>query len=400
MTTPPIRKATLAVTVSLLLFGKATSANNKIYDDLEISDNNRYYHEQLSFNDVVEPTTSPQRSINIPANTFALSPSLRAGLAHAARYLQSQNPNRTVAKRGLNIPNRTLSQTLNKLLNWGDAIHPQSLQQHFDLIPLSNKQSQNSKFTGYYTPIIRARSKPNAQFHYPIYRSPMSSRLRLLTRSQISSGALNNRGLEVAWTDDPVGLFYMQIQGSGVLEYDNGQRVPLQFDGSNERRFRSPSDFMQSRGLISGNLGRDRIQKWLYANPAYLEPVLNSNPRYVYFKPAYGHVVTASGMPITPGHSVAVDTDYIPFGSIILAEVPIINSRGQTLGAEWKILLPQDRGIAIKGPARMDIYTGKGEQARQIANQLTGYGRAFILLNRSNTQLTQYHATDLPYPTM
>jgi membrane-bound lytic murein transglycosylase A len=77
-----------------------------------------------------------------------------------------------------------------------------------------------------------------------------------------------------------------------------------------------------------------------------------------------------------------VDTNYIPFGAVILAEMPIINSQGQVTGNKWQLLFPQDRGDAIKGPARMDIYTGIGEAARATANSLTGYGRAYLLLSK------------------
>ena len=385
----PLGEVILVITAPLF-FGGTVHASNDFFNDLQTIGNDRYIQSDMNssdFLDSIPPTTN--QSISIPANTFTLSPSLRSGLSHAARYLQTQNPNLSVAKRGVNISNNTLSQTLHALLNWNGDLAPESLHQQFDLVPLSNKESQSSKFTGYYTPIIQAQARPDSRYRYPIYRSPMSKQLRLLSRSQISHGVLRNKGLEVAWTNDPIGLFYMQIQGSGVLEYANGQRTTLTFDGSNEKPFRSLSKYMKEKGLISGNMGRERMQKWLYSHPAHLDQAMNSNPRYVYFKPTTRGARTASGMPIIPGHSVAVDTDYIPFGSVVLAEIPIINSKGQKLGAEWKILLPKDRGIAIKGPARMDIYTGKGEQARQTANQLTGTGRAYLLVNRPTTKLTQ-----------
>lgn len=392
MTFPPKGKALLALVTPLLLFGESIHANTDFLDDLQLLGNDRYIRSNMSASDFMEPApapVSPRHSVNVPSSTFKISASLRSGLSNAAQYLQSQNPNLTVAKRGVNVSNRTLSQTLYALLRWDGNLGLHSLQQQFDLLPLANNQTQSSKFTGYYTPMIQASASPDAQYQYPIYRSPMSAQLRRLTRGQISQGALRNKGLEVAWTNDPIGLFYMQIQGSGILQYANGKKVSLHFDGSNEKRFRSLSHFMKNHGLMNGSMGRERIQKWLYANPGYLDQAMNSNPRYVYFKPASNDVLTASGMPIIPGHSVAVDTDYIPFGSVILAEVPILNSKGQTLGVDWKILLPQDRGVAIKGPARMDIYTGTGEQARLIANQLTGKGRAYLLLNKPDTQLSQ-----------
>lgn len=388
MKLPPLGKVILVITAPLLFSGTLHASSN-FFDDLQTLGNDRYVQSNLNASDFIDSITPPSQRVSIPTDTFTMSPSLRDGLSHAARYLQSQNPNLSVAKRGVNISNRTLSQTLRVLLEWNGDLAPESLHQEFDLLPLSNKQNQNSKFTGYYTPIIKAQAQPDSQYRYPIYRSPMGKQLRHMSRSQISNGALKNKGLEVAWTNDPIGLFYMQIQGSGVLEYSNGQRTSLTFDGSNEKPFRSLSHYMKRQGLMNGSMGRERMQKWLYSHPDHLDNAMNSNPRYVYFKPATKGAQTASGMPIIPGHSVAVDTDFIPFGSVVLAEVPIINSKGQRLGAEWKILLPQDRGTAIKGPARMDIYTGKGEQARQSANQLTGSGRAYLLVNRPTTQLSQ-----------
>jgi len=387
----PLAKVLLAV-ASPLLFSPTLHANAPIYSDTHIFESDPYIYNTFKASDFLDPapqTPTIHRMSGQTSSAFSLSAPLVQGLQQTARYLRSQNPNRIVAKRGAKLSNRVLSHTLETLLQWSGELAPYTLQRHFDLIPLTQGTTQTSKFTGYYTPMLKASAQPNAQYRYPIYRSPMANHLRKLSRGHISRGALQGKGLEVAWTNDPIGLFYMQIQGSGILEYSNGKRTSLHFDGSNEHPFRSIAQYMKQRGLINGNLGRERIQQWLYANPSYLEPAMNSNPRYVYFKPDSKGVKTASGLPIVPGHSVAVDTDYIPFGSVVLAEVPIINSKGQTLGAEWKILLPQDRGAAIKGPARMDIYTGKGEQARKIANQLTGHGKAYLLVNRQETQLSQ-----------
>ncbi|RUM77083.1 MAG: murein transglycosylase A, partial [Sulfurovum sp.] len=197
-------------------------------------------------------------------------------------------------------------------------------------------------------------------------------------------GALKNKGLEIAWTNDPVGLFYVHIQGSGVLQLPNGEKKSLKFDGSNEKPFRSIAKYMQNQGLLRGNPSRDVIQKWLEQHPSSMRSVFNTNPRYIYFTLDDGKVKTASGVPVISGHTVAVDTKYIPFGAVILAKVPIINSWGKIVGNEWRILFSQDRGNAIKGPARIDIYTGVGEQARKMANNLTGHGKMYLLLNKSS----------------
>lgn len=383
----PLSKVILTITAPLFLSGFA-NAFTPVFPETQFSSNDRYTRSTFNKSDFLwQPNT--EDTVYEPVQTQqAISGELKNSLFQLSMYLRTRNPNQLVAKNGVNLHIHTLSRTLDSLLSWNGKLEPHSLRSQFELMPLATSTNQSTKFTGYYTPIIKAHTKPDAKFRYPIYRSPMARSLRKLSRSMISQGALKNKGLEVAWTNDPVGLFYMQIQGSGVLEYQNGQRLTLMFDGTNDKPFKSLAKHMQKMGYLKANLGRKAIQKWLSANPEYLQATFNSNPRYVYFKPSHKDLVTASGMPIVPGLSVAVDTDFIPFGSVLLAEVPIKNSKGKTLGSEWKILLPQDRGIAIKGPARMDIYTGQGETARIVANRLTGFGKAFLLRKRQNTVLS------------
>jgi len=383
----PLPKVILTITTSLLLSGLA-NAFTPVLHESQFASSDRYDRSAFDESDFL--WVPNVKTLGYKPNTNqAISGDLKNSLLQVANYLRAQNPNRLVAGRGANLPIHTLSSTLNSLLRWNGKIDPLDLQHQFDLMPLTTSEQQSTKFTGYYTPMIKASSHPVGDFIHPIYRSPMDGNLRRLSRSQISQGALNNKGLEIAWTNDPIGLFYMQIQGSGILEYPTGLRMTISYDGSNEKPFRSLARHMQQMGYLRGNLGRDAIQNWFAANPSYLQVVLNSNPRFIYFKPSTKNLTTASGLPIVAGVSVAVDTDYIPFGSVLLAEVPRRSAKGQYLGSEWKLLLPQDRGIAIKGPARMDIYTGAGEAARINANRLTGLGRAFLLRDRLITQLSQ-----------
>ncbi len=384
----PLPKVVLAITSSLLISGFA-NAFTPVFPDTQFASNDRYNRSTFDESDFLWVPNTRKPNYETAERNRAITGDLKNSLFQMAKYLRTQNPNRVVARRGANLSNHMLSSTLNALLRWDGQLSPQGLQNQFDLLPLGNSTQQNTKFTGYYTPTVKASARPVGDYIYPIYRSPMAGSLRLLSRKMISEGALNNKGLEVAWTNDPIGLFYMQVQGSGVLEYRTGLRMTLSFDGSNEKPFRSLAKYMQKMGYLQGDLGREAIQNWFSANPGYLQEAMNSNPRYVFFKPSKKDLITASGLPIVSGVSVAVDTDYIPFGSVLLAQVPIINTKGQRLGFEWKLLVPNDRGIAIKGPARMDIYTGRGEAARVNANRLTGFGKAFLLRNRQSTQLSQ-----------
>ena len=316
---------------------------------------------------------------------------VRLGLKNVIDYLRGNNLNRRVAPNSVNVSNRQLADTASALMKWQGEFSPETMKDNFYFMELRDNNKAQSKFTGYYTPTVSAQLYSDAEYRYPIYKSPMSNK-RLLSRKEIVAGGLANQGFEIAWTNDPLGLFYLHIQGSGVLQFANGKRKSLKFDGTNGKPFRSIARYMQNRGLISGNPSRSKIKQWLDRHPHEMEDILNINPRFIYFtlntSVVNDIVKTASGMPVVPGHTIAVDTKYIPFGSVILAEVPIINSLGQVMGNEWRVLFSQDRGDAIKGPARMDIYTGAGESARKMANNLTGYGKAYLLLSKPEYEQT------------
>lgn len=328
------------------------------------------------------PTNKKKTNLSYPVSIQPYK--VRQGLQYTIDYLQRNNLNKHVATRAKEISkltNRNLATTVDALLNWHQALTPEAMQDDFYLIDLIRGQSGKSKFTGYYTPIVKAQLQANAEYRYPIYKKPKWN-LRKASRAEISAGALANKGYEVAWTNDPVGLFYVHIQGSGILEFSNGKRKSLTFDGHNDRTFESIAVQMKKRGLIGANPSREKIQQWLSQHPEQMDKILSLNPRYIYFTLSDDVTRTSSNTPVIPGHTVAVDTGYIPFGSVILAEVPIINNKGKIEGKEWRILFPQDVGNAINGPARMDIYTGVGELARERANSLTGFGKAYLLLNK------------------
>ncbi len=345
----------------------------------------RYGYQTLSLGSFADTKNYQSTSSDFSNNNTepeAIRPwQIRLGLKSAISYLKRNNPNKTVARKGVNVTNQELIDTANILLDWYGDYTPEAMREHFYLQQLYRGNLNKSKFTGYYTPIISAQLHPDDEYRYPIYRSPSFEKSHL-SRSEIAAGALMNQGLEVAWTNDPIGLFYIHIQGSGILKLPSGKKISLKFDGSNNKAYKSIASYMKKEGLIASNPSRNEVKKWLDNHPDKMDKVFNINPRFIYFTLNEKNTTTASGTPIITGHTVAVDTNYIPFGAVILAEVPVINSRGQAVGNEWRLLFPQDRGNAITGPARMDIYTGIGEAAREKANSLTGYGRAYLLLNK------------------
>lgn len=307
----------------------------------------------------------------------------RKGLLNQISYLKKTWRNKKAVSPASGVSRHQLVTSVQQLLKWHDS--NANLAEHFELRNLQDNRTNTVDMTGYYTPVLQASRTPNYRYKYPIYRSPKGSR-RFLSRAQITSGALANANLEIAWVADPIDLFYVHVQGSGILKFPNGSSSVLRYAASNKKDFRKISQYMRQRGFLTSNLSRRAITQWLQQNPAYLNEVLSYNQRYVFFKES-NSLSTASGLGVIEGHTVAVDTKHIPFGSVLLAEIPVSYAYNGIPTYEWRLLFPQDRGIDIKGGARLDLYTGKGEAARVIANKVTGPRRVYLLLSKSNSNL-------------
>jgi membrane-bound lytic murein transglycosylase A len=325
----------------------------------------------------VRPTASCRVSGNtsLPDQCVQRSPLMRQGLVSQIQYLNKKLSGFRKAGSFSDLNADVLLQTAKTALDWLDGYT--SLDRGFELVNVSN--SGKVKFTGYFTPFIAARKYPDAEYRYPIYGKPAQSPYP--TRAQVFAGALRGKNLEIAWTNNPVDLYIAQIQGSGVLAFDNGRIAKLHFAANSPADFFSITKYMQQKGYIK-KPSEKAMREFFARNPGKVESLLAKNPRYVFFKLGEHERLTASGMPVVSGHTAAVDTRYIPFGSIILAEVPISNRKGQLLRHEWRLLFAQDRGGAIKTNMHLDLYTGIGEDARREASQVTGFGRAYLLVKK------------------
>jgi membrane-bound lytic murein transglycosylase A len=204
-----------------------------------------------------------------------------------------------------------------------------------------------------------------------------------LSHADIAGGALANQGLEVAWVADPYMLYIAQVQGSAQIRFTDGTVSTLDYAGNNGKDFRAVSTYLQAKGYNIGPLNHENIGNWLRERPAIMREALLSNPRYIFFHETQGLPQTASGTSVIPGHTVAVDSRYIPHGSVLLAELPRVNSQGQKVnGTEWRLLFAQDHGRAIQGQGRFDLYTGVGNSAESAAYAVSGMHRAFLLVRK------------------
>ncbi|WP_417262435.1 murein transglycosylase A [Celeribacter sp.] len=253
----------------------------------------------------------------------------------------------------------------------------------FELLfrPVLIEDGAEPLFTGYFEPELRGSRFQTARYRYPIYRMPpdVVSGEAYLARQDISDGALAGRGLEIAWVDDPVELFFLQVQGSGRIRLENGSVMRIGYGGHNGRNYRSIGQELIRRGVYDAHqVSAKVIQNWVRRNPVEGEALLNFNPSYVFFRelprlPAEKGPIGAMHRSITTMRSIAVDPKFVPLGAPVWIEKE---------GAEplHRLMIAQDTGSAIKGAQRADIFFGTGDLAGDQAGKIRDPGRMVVLL--------------------
>ena len=236
-------------------------------------------------------------------------------------------------------------------------------------------------FTGYYEPVLQGSSIRTARFAYPIYRRPpeLCDGVTWYDRATIERGILAGRGLEIAWLDDPVEVFFLHIQGSGRIHMTDGSVIRVGYAGRNGYAYRSIGSILVQRGAMSQDqLSAQSIRVWVRANPSAGADLLNENPSYIFFRKLPDLTedqgpIGAMGRSITPLRSVAVDPAHVPLGTPVWVE---------KAGADpmHQLMVAQDTGGAIKGAQRADIFYGTGHAAGLAAGAIKDAGRLILLL--------------------
>lgn len=236
-------------------------------------------------------------------------------------------------------------------------------------------------FTGYFEPQLDGAREPSVRFRYPVYRTPEEARDgRWVTRREIEEGGLlDGRGLEIAWVDDPVELFFLQVQGSGRIKLQDGTTIRVGYGGRNGQPYRSIGQELVRRGVFEAHqVSAQVIRNWVRNNPAAGRELLYHNPSYIFFRevdlpdPDLGPL-GAMNRSITPLRTIAVDPDHTPLGAPVWIE---------KAGAEPmnRLMIAQDTGGAIRGAQRADIFFGFGDAAGLAAGEIRDPGRMVVLL--------------------
>ena len=327
--------------------------------------------------------------------------SLRQAVQQSLEYLAKVPGDRIMAERPRKITAREAKESLLSFLEvinlWGEpAKLAQAIRTRFDLVPSAVDQADRDILvTGYYRPLIEGSLTQTAAYRFPIYRKP-DELIELaggksgpyLSRYEIDAlGRLRGKGYEIAWVKDPVQLFFLHIQGSGVIRLENGRTLQLNFAASNGRPYTSIGKILIDEGkLRAEEVSAARLRKYLRERPEERERLFMRNERYVFFRFVESGPLGSLNIPLTPGRSVAADASYFPPGGLgfLTSRQPLLDRAGNLAG--WRpfsrFVLVQDAGAAIRGPRRLDLYFGGGDEAGGPAGFMNSRGQLYFLLRK------------------
>ncbi|MCB1896432.1 MAG: MltA domain-containing protein [Zoogloeaceae bacterium] len=265
--------------------------------------------------------------------------------------------------------------------------------------------SESGLVTGYYEPLIHGRLVRDAQAHWPIHGVPddlVSVELadvypeleKLRLRGRLVGGVLEpywTRAEIMAlgdalpapvllWADDPIELFFLQVQGSGRVQLPDGSLVRIGYANHNGHPYVSIGRWLIEQGEMTlSDASMAGIKAWARAHPQRLEELLGVNPGYVFFRqlPAGdGGPLGALGVALTAGRSIAVDPRSVPLGAPVLLDTTEPASQTPLR----RLVVAQDTGGAIKGGVRADFFWGFGAEAGAMAGRMRQQGRMWVLL--------------------
>ena len=279
---------------------------------------------------------------------------------------------------------------------------------YFNLYSATNMDgSDTGTITGYYQPILKGSKVKTSHYKVPLYTTPKdlitvdlsevypelkAKRLRgklagnklipYLSRAEIDGQGSPLAGNEIVWVEDPVEAFFLEIQGSGIIQLDNGEAMQIGYADQNGYPFKAiGSTLVQKKEITMAEASMEGIKNWARKNITKLREFLNMNASYVFFRKLPNDLpgpIGALGVSIEAERSVAIDPKFIPLGA------PIFLSTTQPNTSEplERLMVAQDTGGAIRGGVRADFYWGSGDEAGRKAGSMKQQGKIWILLPR------------------
>ncbi|MEZ5815326.1 MAG: murein transglycosylase A [Alphaproteobacteria bacterium] len=287
-------------------------------------------------------------------------------------------------------------------------VAPQSLKAFFEsrFTPYQVLADNDSEglFTGYYEASLKGSRMRGGPYQTPLYaraddlvmvqlgefREDLKGRriagrvvdgklVPYESREEIVSGNWPHNDKVLVWVDDLVDAFFVQIQGSGVVELDDASTIRIGYAGQNGHVYYAIGRELIKRGaLTKENVSMQAIRDWLTANPNEADEIMNTNASYVFFKELEGEgPLGGEGVALTAGRSLAVDHSLLSYGLPLWADIEAPIEGTQNIR---RLMVAQDTGGAIRGPVRGDVFWGYGTRAEALAGPMKSKGRYWVLL--------------------
>jgi membrane-bound lytic murein transglycosylase A len=302
-------------------------------------------------------------------------------------------------------------------------------ERHFQPLRISKLGDAEGFVTGYYEPIIDGSRTQTDVYNVPVYRRPSNlfvrgvkpgtvglpnkgqvfrkiGRRKLVPyydRAEIEDGAIAGRGLEIVWLKSQTDLLFTQIQGSARVRLEDGGTVRINYDAHNGYPYTPVGRILIERNIVlKEQMSMQRIRQWMDENPDGAKELRRQNRSYVFFRQVQlsdkDEAVGAQGVPLTPGRSIAVDKALHVYGTpfFIEGELPIESEQAKT--PFRRLMIAQDTGSAIVGPARADLYFGAGAEAGQISGRMRHNARFALLLPSSLDPVARGKTMPMPDP--
>jgi membrane-bound lytic murein transglycosylase A len=291
----------------------------------------------------------------------------------------------------------------------------QFLADHFTAYAVWGDDGRVGLFTGYYEPLLHGSFEKHDAYRTPLYTKPsdlvtvnlgdfkkdlkgqkivgrVDKGERLVpyyTRKQIDKGALDGRDREILWVDNPVDAFFLHIQGSGVVQMEDGSLLRVGYAAQNGHAYTAIGKALIEKGaLTKENVSMQSIRAWLETHPDEAPGVMDLNESFVFFRKLPGDgPVGAEQVELTPRRSLAVDRRLLPYGAPVWLDA---QAPGRDTARLQRVMIAQDTGGAITGAVRADFFWGAGEEATHNAGIMKSRGQYYIFLPKTVTVPKDY----------
>jgi membrane-bound lytic murein transglycosylase A len=302
-------------------------------------------------------------------------------------------------------------------------------EEHFSPLRISRLGEPDGFVTGYYEPVLDGSRTQTDVYNVPVYRRPSNlfvrgfkqdaaslpnkgpvyrkiGRRKLVPyydRGEIEDGAIAGRGLELCWLKDPTDLLFAQIQGSARIKFDDGSTIRINYDAYNGFPYTAVGRILIERGIVPREeMSMQKIRDWMAQNPDGAKELRRQNRSYIFFRQVNlsdkDEAIGAQGIPLTAGRSIAVDKSLHVYGTpfFIQGELPIDSERSKT--PFHRLMIAQDTGSAIVGPARADLYFGAGHEAGRVSGRLRHNMHFVMLVPKSLDPMARGYKLPVPDP--